>query len=290
MRFCLAALIFLGSCTHLVEFSKTLPPEIKLPEGEQQILFLSRFDTTQVQFEDSLDARTLSAAYAELIKGLAEGFDTIPHVNLTLSDSVASGQGYRFTDEVSFQDSLALAALQRQYPQYYLLTLDLFNAAVAPFDVVSSGFDTETWSYDVITEAALSLRNPKGQVIDQIIVDAQEEVRYRQRISYLTVHPTIQAFPEKTQLLARKLGKNYAELYIEVPAQVTREYYNGKELNAAADLMAAKKWPAAREILLPLTEHENPRVAAKAAHNLSVVYEALGDEEASRRWFSKAQQ
>ncbi len=290
MKYWLLTMLLLASCTQLVEFSKTLPAEIVLPEGEQKILFLSRYDTSLVQYEDSADARVLKDSYRELLDGVAVEFEKLSQFQLIPSDTIAGGQWFRYTEDIAFADSMAIADLQSRYPQHYLLTLDLFNIALVPYEVlVSDDYVYETWSYDIISEAAFTLRDPGGQLIDQVFLDIPDEVRYRNRAAFVIVHPTLKEFSPKAASLSRDLGRSYVQLYSDVPANVTREFYNGRELNESADLMAKKQWPQARDLLTPLTKHKNSRIAAKAAFNLSVVYEALGDQQASDYWFEKAQ-
>ncbi|MDH3709729.1 MAG: DUF6340 family protein [Cyclobacteriaceae bacterium] len=288
MKYWLPTLLLLGSCTQLVEFSKTLPAEIVLPEGKQKIIFLSRYDTSMVQYDDSADARVIKDSYRELLDGVAVEFDKLSQFELIISDTIAGGQWFRYTEDIAFTDSAAIEELQKRHSDHFLLTLDLFNIDLVPYEsLLAGGFDYETWSYDIICEAALTLRDPGGQVIDQVFLDIPDEVRYRHKASFVIVHPTLKEFTPKAATLSRDLGRSYVQLYSDMPATVIREFYNGRELNESADLIAKKQWPQARELLIPLTKHKNTRIAAKAALNLSVVYEALGDQQASDYWYEK---
>jgi hypothetical protein len=53
--------------------------------------------------------------------------------------------------------------------------------------------------------------------------------------------------------------------------------------------MENKDWIKARETLLIMTESANTEIPQKkVAHNLGVVYEALGDFESSDYWYKKS--
>lgn len=283
-------ILLLSSCTHWVDFTKTLPAEIDLGEGEHPLLFVSRFDTSLVQFEDPLETATWKEAYRQLTKGLQLGFKDIASVRLVLTDAPMGNHRYRYTDEVVFEDSLQRLQLHKHYPGYYLLTLDLFNLDLIPYDQVEQDeFGYETRYYDYIAEAAITLFNPQGQVVDRILSDQSEVVGYRQiSLGIKGESPRLHQYPKKASLLSQALGQEYARLYTTIEVPVSRFYYKGKELNEAAALMEAKRWTEARALLEPLTENSNPRIASKAAFNMAVVSEALGDQPGVEQWLQKA--
>jgi len=49
-------------------------------------------------------------------------------------------------------------------------------------------------------------------------------------------------------------------------------------------------WESAIELLKPVAASPDPKIARKAANNLSVAYEAIGNESAAEFWFNKSQE
>jgi hypothetical protein len=69
---------------------------------------------------------------------------------------------------------------------------------------------------------------------------------------------------------------------------VNRKIYVGKGLLEADNYCMEQDWDKAIELLRPLAESPDPKISRKAANNLSVAYEAVGNEKAAEFWFNKS--
>jgi hypothetical protein len=74
-------------------------------------------------------------------------------------------------------------------------------------------------------------------------------------------------------------GFRYGITHVPVWLKVSRILYRGgeKELLTAAGYTDRGEWEAAAEIWSGLTDHDSPRIAAKALHNLAIHYELKDD-------------
>jgi len=73
---------------------------------------------------------------------------------------------------------------------------------------------------------------------------------------------------------------------------ITREYYKrskgNEDMAEGARMMEANDWDLAIDALLRAIENGRRKTKGRAAHNLAVVYEILGDLEAAKEWATAA--
>ncbi len=87
-------LLLLTSCIAVVQVPVTEPPEIILPAGPQEIVFVTRFDTAQISFKEEKITAVYKEGYQAFIEGLQDGFNSIEHLSLTVTDAAVSGRWY----------------------------------------------------------------------------------------------------------------------------------------------------------------------------------------------------
>jgi hypothetical protein len=100
---------------------------------------------------------------------------------------------------------------------------------------------------------------------------------------------------EKTQAI-RKVSYDAGYIYGQRVAPtwftIVREYYrrgkHNQDLKAGARMMEVNDWPAAIELLNSAVDSGRRKAKGRAAHNLAVVYEILGDLPEAKKWAQAA--
>jgi len=87
-------------------------------------------------------------------------------------------------------------------------------------------------------------------------------------------------------------GVIYAERIVPSWYSISREYYRNPKkdnnLREGSRMMEVNDWDAAIESLTKAVESNKRKVRGRAAHNLAVVYEILGDFEKAQKWAKDA--
>jgi hypothetical protein len=99
---------------------------------------------------------------------------------------------------------------------------------------------------------------------------------------------TIYKAEEEIGHLAKIVGEEYVKKFSPGTELVNRKIYVGKGLLEADNYCMEQNWDKAIELLRPLAESPDPKISRKAANNLSVAYEAIGNEKAAEFWFNKS--
>ncbi|MFZ9955586.1 MAG: DUF6340 family protein [Flavobacteriales bacterium] len=97
--------------------------------------------------------------------------------------------------------------------------------------------------------------------------------------------------PSTVYQLARANGEKYALRIAPTPILVYRSYYTGGDirLKEARNLIINKSYQEALTVYKQVSENaEKPKVKARAAHNVAMVYEVLGDIDLAIEWVQKA--
>ena len=282
-------LLLLTSCIAVVQVPVTEPREIILPTEPQKIVFVSRFDTAQISFTEEKVTALYKDGYQAFIEGLQDGFNSIEHLSLTVTDTTVPGRWYTATPE--FPDSTQVVQLITQYKPNYLLTLDAFKLDLQHEDELidyGDGAMGRRVYYYIDASAALALYDQDGQVADKMLMSDQQFVENRSTGIFKT-GPNIGDYGDLTGPLVYDLGYEYALMFVEYETYVDRYLYKSKPFKKVLDLVQKGQWEDARKALLPLTEHPNQKIAQKAAQNMAVVAEALGNLSEMDKWLQKAQ-
>ena len=277
------------SCTTIVQIPLIEPPEILLPPGPQEIVFVSRFDTSQISFTDEKVTAVYKEGYQAFIEGLQEGFQSIEHLSLTLPDTAVLGRWYT-SETPKFPDSTQVFNLINHYKPDYLMTLDAFKLEqLREEELIDYGGGSigRHINYYIDVSAALALFDQDGQVADKMLMNDQQYIDDRFRGFFVT-KPDIGKYGEIVGPLAYDLGYEYALMFIDYEIFDTRYMHSNKQFKQVLALVEKGQWDDARKTLLPLTEHPDKKVAQKAAHNMAIIAEALGDHTEMIKWQEKA--
>lgn len=287
--------IIICSCATAVQYPVIEPPEILIDPGPQEILFVSRFDTAQIDFNKDKKVDVYKQSYTSFINGLSDGFSAIDSIIFNRADTALAGKWYTgkwYTLEIPEFNNNSVVSLLQQYSTNYLLTLDaleLHRGQEVEVAENEDGTKSRQAYYDLVLTASLSLFDQYGNVLDKIKVDDQQYIDDRSVISGLfAVGPNVGNFAEVANPMAYDLGFHFASLFSEQEVIVVRQFHTGKVFKEAARLVDKGQWLEAEKILLPIADHSDKKIARRAAENLAIVYEAMGAYEKSKQWQDKA--
>ena len=116
----------LSSCLIVVQVPLIEPAEIILPSASQEIIFVSRFDTSQIAFTEKKVSTVYKESYMAFINGLKEGFESIDHLQLSIPDTLIPGRWYTYETPM-FNDSTQVLQMINKFQPNYVLTLDAFK-------------------------------------------------------------------------------------------------------------------------------------------------------------------
>ena len=281
-------LICFSACVTTVQIPLIEPPEISLPPGDQKIVFVSRFDTTQITFSKTKITEVYQQSYLSFIKGLEEGFKTIKRVSLQVSDTIVEGSWFT-EDTPNFDDATHIPSLISKYQPDYLLTLDAFLLMRERDEEVvdyGSGGMAKITHYYLVGSAALAFFNRNAEVVDKMLM--QDEAYIQNDISYgLSTH--LGKYGNLAVPLCYELGFEYALMFDEYKYTEDRYMHDGKIFQEVVQLAKTGKWTDAKQTLLPITKSPKLKYAKQAAANMGVIEEALGNPSNALIWYTKAQ-
>lgn len=279
----------LTSCIAVVQVPVTESPEIILPAGSHEIVFVSRFDTTQISFTEEKVTAVYKECYQAFLEGLQEGFKSIEHLSLNVTDIAVPGH-WHTSEAPEFPDSTHVFQLISQYKPNYLMTLDAFKLDLQrEEELIDYGHGTvgrRTYHY-IDASAALALFDQDGKVADKMLMSDQQSIDN----SYAGIFksgPNIGDYGDVAAPLVYDLGYEYALMFVELHTFATRYMYKSKRFKQVLELVEKGQWEDAKKVLLPLTKHPNQKIAQQAAQNMAVVAEALGNLSEIAGWLQKA--
>ena len=137
----------------------------------------------------------------------------------------------------------------------------------------------------------LIINNLKTKITFRSGLNVEEIKHHKSRlvlIDWITISPSVSKAGKNVDLVSYSVGRKYRGKFYPGTDYVDRQCYTGKIFKEANKFIKNGDWENARKVLLKMTESNDPKISQeKVAHNLSIVYEALGDIESSKNWDSK---
>jgi tetratricopeptide (TPR) repeat protein len=96
-------------------------------------------------------------------------------------------------------------------------------------------------------------------------------------IASLIIHPTVGGNQGSIVTAAENATQTAIQDYLPYTINHSRPLYNDAVLRPAVKEILAGRFDKAYELLKPIVDGKDARMASKAAYNLAVVYEAQGD-------------
>jgi hypothetical protein len=155
-------------------------------------------------------------------------------------------------------------------------------------------FDSDYIIPTSMTRVTVGFRfyDPKERIIiDQNIFT--HEMVWNNKVN--SIAGAINRFVEKERAVkdvSYEAGMIYGEKISPSWVTIQREYYRkgkrNQDLKVGARMMEVNDWDAAKESLQKAMESKKRKTRGRAAHNMAVVYEILGDYEQAKKWAQDA--
>lgn len=282
-------ILLLGGCSTSVLYLDAIQPaKVPIANNQWKVVVVNRYNPDLLEFkrEKKIDvfAKGGQEAFAGIVEAVLEDstYQLVHTDNLTYQAKVAEEP---FSKEQIWE-------IHRQHPHHLLLALDNFDISMTHETVReedSNGAVSKTAYFTLITKASWSLFDSTGKVLDKASITHETPYQSRAVLSgLLAIGPSLANAGEKVNQLAWYTGYDYWKRLHPQPVSYARTYYVSKNVRPANVHMAKKDWQMAIILLKPRTLDQKNKHAARAAYNLAVVYEAIGDIEEARHWAREA--
>ena len=161
------------------------------------------------------------------------------------------------------------------------------------FDIETESIEDEdgrsTTNYvDLVVEAGFSLYRSNGDLLDRAMVTEVTHYQSRPALSrFIVIGPSMGKAGVKVNELSGRIGEGYIYNFYPGTESAMRMIYIGGPFSGVTTLMRNHWWEDAIELLMPLASSPDPKIAQKAAHNLAIAYEGMGDRDAYIFWMKK---
>lgn len=286
----LACLISLStSCYTYVSFQKSYPPEITLDQQKNSIAFINTFNYTIPDEDPKNEDDVYQAGVTEVINGLKKSFAGNDQIDFLVVDTLMQEESlYTFSDTLNAE---TVQNICRENNASMLLVLDYLNIGIESEteENEEGSFFRTTANYYLNVTTGLSLYSGSGNLINRSSVGRYELYKSRGAIAGFAIFdPSIYKAEKDIRYLAGFLGNDYLEKFYPKNTNVNRKIYSGSGLTEVVRYCRINEWDKAIELLKPLAASPDPELAGKAAYNLSVAYEAIGDDKTSEFWLQKS--
>lgn len=174
--------------------------------------------------------------------------------------------------------------LAQKYRATYVLTLDKFTADIVLGNVDYSSTPA-TANYNTVVTTNFTLYEQNGLYFKKLTGRAEElqsSSDYAGWFVEMLFKPTVRHNGSSVNSSARNAAANALKNYLPFTEFHDRPLYtNTDELEASVELIRAGKFDKVFQLLNPLIENQDAKIASHAAYNLAVVYEAQGDIESA---------
>lgn len=274
----------LFSCTPKLQIETIRPPKVAVTNDQWQVVAINRFNPGLLPQDDQKVVEVMTLGAREAFQGAVDAILDDSTFLLVHADTAAYPVAGK--DDKLSQEQLQEIGLR--HPHHLLLTLNHFEVFM---ELSQGGLEGEYGVFPQIpyirlfTQARWLLYDENGKVLDDIALEANDVMQ--SGMSFLGAVPSIDKAAPSIYDLAWYAGYDYwARLYPQ-PDSYQRPYYNNKKLREAATSMVDEDWETAITLLEPIARSKE-RVAAKAAYNLAVVYEAMSKFDEAKYWARRA--
>ena len=277
--------------SNAVTFAAYEAAEIFLAPAARQVLVINRFDAGQLPYSKERKTEIFRAGAAEALATVVRELSFEPTFRLERRDTLV-----RATAKVAPPLPAAeVQALCRRGQAQSLLALEGFEATMRQDDVEketsSDGTITRTAFYSLVVRTHWGLYDAQGKLLHQSKAEVAEPYDKRQVHSgLLALGPALANAGDRLHVLAGLAAAQYARRYTPKHISLRRDYYVGRELQAAADHLQQSDWLAAAALLKPLAAGPDAKLASQAAYNLSVAHEATSNLAEALHWAMQAEQ
>ena len=288
-------LFFLGtSCVTTVKIPVRYQAEIKLKEANPKILFVNNFDPESLNLKKKEETDVYTSGVAQVIMGLQQTFNEDEKIEFVKCEPSTKSIADSLYENSSNPDYIKFVCKENDVS--YILAMDNFTISFNSYinededDFDEDSNDLKFREFTVVVDVNFKLYDSEGKLINNSVV--QQTKHHKSRlvlIRWIELTPAVKKAGKNVDIAAKSIGVKYRAKFYDNIADVPRNYYAGKDFKEVKQFMQNKDWTKARNALLNMTKMENPDVPQKkVAHNLGVVYEAMGDFNSADYWYNKS--
>ncbi len=171
-----------------------------------------------------------------------------------------------------------------------MLALDNFEAFFEQ-GTAQNEYGENIAHFTLYTNTHWSLYDSTGVVLDQVRLPNKAHFSSGSIIGHLlATNPSHVDVTPMIETLAYETGQSYWQRFQTRRNVYARLVYAPQDFVDAVVLMHQQNWQKAIAALKPFTTAENKKLAGKAAYNLAVIYEALGQKQEALHWAGEAAQ
>lgn len=292
----LLALLLITSCVTVVEFPVKHPPEIRLSEENPSFVYINSYDPARLDLNDDKKMEVYNSGIKNIQLGLVDAFlEDEKYEFVVCQPAIQQKADSLFQSSSNLEYAKFICS---EYAASHLLEMDTlnlhFNSHIIEseddMDDEDGSKEIKFRSFTVTVEAGFKLYDKDGKLFNQSTVKKSKHHKTRPvLIQWIELTPSIKKAGKNVNLLTKSMGNNYRGKFYPNLEMISRTYYGGKDFKEVRPFMENKEWHKARDALLLMAESDNPSISQKqVAHNLSIVYKALGDNKASKYWLRKS--
>lgn len=282
----LSTVLFTG-CMSYLSIDKQLPPEIQLNQDVYSISLVNLYDYEMVDFHNPNKISVFQSGVNGFLDQLEKSFEYDARFDLRNTNELVKGRWQDHLPERPLsKDSIKLFC--KEYNTELLLALEAYNIYFdkdVEVEENEDGSKTRTAYYDLVVYTGLSLYDSTGAIIDRSNLRRSDFYKSREVLSgLLAIGPALGRAGSEINTLSLDLGKEYIKKFNPSFITEQKKYYTGQDMEEVTPLMISGNYEGAAEKLLPMVNGSKYSVRRKAAYNLSVAYELMGDNDSSKKW------
>ena len=289
----LKILLFLSiicvSCSTYISYTITTPPEINIPDQQNKIGFINKYDYTSLSFNKENKNEVYVTAVQQLISSLENSFNSNEYFNIVLIDTLKKGTAQKdFPPQMNASEVVGVcdsANIDMLLVLEYFDTDFLIETETEEDD---DGSTTRTNIVDLVVRTGWTLYDKSGNILDRQKSD--KSMLYQSRpalVSFVVIGPSMGKAGKEVNTLANEIGESYIQNFYPGRLKESAKIYTGEAFEKVESYMNNDNWEEAIELLLPMANSTDSKISKKASHNLSIAYKASGNNSAYEYWKKK---
>jgi hypothetical protein len=292
----LIAVVTLSGCgAARMNFNVMAPAPITVPQSIQTIAIIDRSlpENTDLNRLESIltmeGPKQDRAARLQVMNGLKESLSSATRYNVIVTDEmfIGSASGNNLPEPLPWN---LVADMAAKYNADVIVTLETFDSDFVITSAKLPGKDSPGAGAGGVATVKCGFRLywPEKRSIE-------DEYMFSHAMNWSSGGPAILAAINAVKVkndainsASRGAGLSYGQRITPTWYRVSRDYFKkgggSADLAAGARMMQLNDWDKAIADLLKATETGKTKARGRAAHNLAVVYEILGDLPAAKEW------
>jgi hypothetical protein len=284
----LVVMVFIiSSCSSVIQIPVYNPPEITINDENNTIAIINNFEVGELNLQNPKEIEVYNSGIRNLISGLTDSISDDDKLRFIVCDSLIKMKA----DNIYSTDSFSRYSefICREHSASGLLVIndfEIFFDHTDNYDEMEEG-EVTTRDFSIGIQVGFKLYNKNGELIKSSNVDESKIHKSRPvLIKWISIDPSVKKAGENVDAVSFAVGRKYRGKFYPGINYYNKQYYTGKVFKEANQFMIKGDWENAKKALLKMAESSDPKIPQeKVAHNLSIVYEALGDVESSKKWY-----